>query len=224
MRLRISLVIAAVAASAALAACGGDETTAPITTIGATGASGPAGSVTPETLIAQGDPICAEAYTALLSLPANVTGDQAATIVQGMIESLQAIGDPGPENKGDLDSFYSSLKTAEQDYKHGDATGAETALDQARAAASDYGFNDCGKKGSTISAAGTGTGGTGGTATTPGTSAPPATTEPAPAPTPTPNPTPTPPAGGTGNPPPAPPSTGGGGGGTGGNTGGVSPG
>jgi hypothetical protein len=226
-------VVALVAAG--IAGCGGDSTTAPITTVGPTGVSGPGGSVSPETFISEGDPICAEAYTALENLPVNVTGDQAASIVSGMIESLQAIGDPGPTNKGDLDEFYNQLRTAENAYKKGNATDAEASLEAARSAADSYGFKDCAGNGKSVSGSttgtgtGTGTGGgsaggsaSGGTATPPDTSVTPAPApEPTPAPAPTPTPTPAPPAGGTGTAPPAG-GSGGSGGGTSGNTGGVS--
>lgn len=219
MRVKIASIVAAVGIVVLVAGCGGPNATAPITTLGPTGASGVAGTVTPETFIAEGDGVCTAAYAALADLPVNVTGDQAAVLVSGMVDSLRAIGDPGAENKGDLDQFYAELKTAARDYKHGNVTGAEAALDSARAAAADYGFKDCAKK-STARISGAGAN-AGGTATPPDTPVAPAEPTPAPAPEPTPAPAPVPPAGGTGDAvPPTPPD--GGGGGSSGNTGGVS--
>ena len=186
----------AVAAALLVAGCGDDEPT-PITPVdsGATGATGAeAGAITPEELIDEGDPICAEAYTALVSAPANVTGAQQASIVEGLVESMQSLGDPGTENEDDLDDFYDSLQDARKAYEDDDTLTAEAALADARSAADRYGFKDCGDEGQALD----GTTDSSDTSSDDSTSAP--TTEPAPTEPVTPAPTPepsTPPAGGT---------------------------
>ena len=226
MRLKTTLAAFGTAAMFVLAACGDDEapaTTTPIDT-GATGATGLAGPVTPEELIDEGDDVCAEAYTALASLPPNAPGSQQGGIVDGLLESLESLGDPGPENRDDLDAFYDSLDEAADAFNKDRTSEAETALSEARAAASDYGFDECGKRGDSIISqpsvpgadSGVESGGVGDDTSEPAAPEPiePVTPEPAPEPV-----APDSDAGGTGTEPPADS----GGDDTGGTSGGVSP-
>lgn len=210
MRKHFLLLAVAAAAAVLLAACGGDDE-APITTLelGPTGPTGPTGALARSDLIKDGDDICAEAYTALANLPADETGAggqaaQQASIVEGLADSLDSLGQPPREDRDAYEEFLDGLQDAARAYEQGDAVTAEAELADARQAASDYGFKDCGEEGEAL-------GGAGGATTTPSTT-PAAPTTPAPTTT-----APTaPPSGGTGTTPA------GGGGGTGG-TGGVSP-
>ncbi len=227
MRLKTTLAALAIAAATALAACGDDEkpaTTTPVET-GATGTTGLAGPITPEELIDEGDDVCAEAYTALESLPPNAPGSQQAGIVDGLLESLESLGDPGSENRDDLDSFYDSLDEAADAFNKDRTSEGETALSEARAAASDYGFEECGRRGDSIIAqpdvpgaadSGVDSGGVADDTTEPVAPEPAEPVAPEPAPEPV---VPDSDAGGTGTAPP----TDSGGDNTGGTSGGVSP-
>lgn len=228
--LLIGGVVVVVIAIVAIASGGDDDdTTAPETLTGAAGVALTQAEYTDEV-----DGICAEAYAALAAFDASdgetqTVAGQKQEVVSGIVDSIESLGTPPPEDQAALNDFLDALQDAsrqlrqqERAAEQGDIAGADAfgaqanaSLADARAAAGDYGFDDCSKQ---PKAPGTGTGGGGGgTADTGGTAPAPAPTEPAPT---TPAPT-TPPTGGTG----------GGGtdtgdtdtGDTGGGTGGVSP-
>lgn len=221
--LLIGGVVAAIIAIVAIASGGDDDDAAPVETL-----TGPGGvALTQADFIEQADDICAEAYAALAAFDASesepqVVAGQKREVARGIVDSIESLGTPPTEDEAALDDFLSALerasklfgqqeRAAEQgDIGGADALGAEAdaALADARAAARDYGFEDCSEQGEVPDAGDTGGGGggagTGGTAPP----APPPTTEPPAAPPAAP-PTAPPPADGTGD--------------TDGGTGGVSP-
>ena len=241
MPLRLTLASLA-AGLLLLAGCGGDDD-APIEPIGETTTSeSESASVSKGDFIAGADPSCAEANAAIANLT-TTTGDNlelAATqeqqITEGVLTTLQGLEAPSDPD-GSLESYLEALDkqvsvleerqeaAASGDTATYESLGGELAQAKAdaRIAAEDFGFEDCGQEGTSTAPTDTAPGtdaGTGGTAVP----SEPTTTTPAPAPAPTPAPTP----------PPAPAPTGGtgtGGGGTGGGgssgdggTGGISPG
>lgn len=238
------LTLGSLAAAAVLfAGCGGDDD-APIEPIGTTTTSSDSDTadVSKGDYLAEADPSCAEANAAVANL-ATTTGDnlelastQEQQITEGLLQSLQALeqpSDPGGSLERYLDALDEQVSILEQrqtaaadgDTATYETLGGELAQAQAdaRLAAEEFGFEDCGQEGTatapattTETPAGTETPATGGTPVP----VEPAPTTPAPAPAPEPV-APPPASGGTG--------TGGGtgGGDTGGDTGGtggVSPG
>lgn len=205
MQERISLLIAIVAALAAVgvAGCGGDDEP-PLTPveIGPTGPTGPSGALPRSELVSEADDICAEAYTALANLPAGGTG-QRASIVKGMVNSLESLGKAPSGDRGTYEDFVDALDDAANAYENDDTLAGDAALSEARQAAAEYGFKDCGEQGKELEGAGAE-----------------APAEPAPAPEAAPpaTTTPAPSSGGTDTAPDD-----GGGGGGGGASGGISP-
>lgn len=240
----LRLTLASLAAGAVLlGACGGDEE-APIEPIGEANTSETEStSVSKGDFLAGADPSCAEANAAIANL-ATTTGENlelAATqeqqITEGVLSTLQSL-EPPADPDGSLESYLDALEeqvsilgqrqeaAASGDTAAYESLGGELAQAKAdaRIAAGEFGFEDCGQEGTSTAPADAAPGtdaGTGGAAVTP---ADPAPTEPVPAPAPAPVPTPEPapaPTGGTGT-----------GGGTdsggestgGGSSGGISPG
>jgi hypothetical protein len=219
----------------AVSGCGSSSSTVSSGASGASGASGTSGStgLTKAAFIKQADQICAEANSAVDSLSAGTSPDQSFQVSQELditrseLQSLQALTPP-QEDRATLDDFLTAVKnevdalsranTAVQ--SGGDTSAADTELASAKqnaeAAATQYGMQDCGNAKSRHTQQG------GGVATT----AVPTTTTPVPTTTPTattpvtptttvpPAPAPAPPSGGTGGAP-----SGGTGGSTGGGTG-----
>jgi hypothetical protein len=203
--------------AAALSACGGGGGI-PITSF-------PTPTVTTQALtktdyITKGDAICAEANAALGNLAAAdaaTLASQKVDITQNVVDQLTSLGTP-TEDAAILQEFLDAeteildnLQKIQLAVERGDTAGTGTfdaaitaAEARASAAATSYGFQECG------------TASSGGGVVTPPSSGAPSTGTPAP----TPAPTPTPPTGGAG----AGGGTGGGGAGSGGGSGGVGPG
>lgn len=207
MQGRFSLLIPIVAAVAAVGVVGcGDDDEPALTTveIGPTGPTGPSGALSKGEFTSEADDICAEAYTALANLAAD-GAVQRASIVSGMVNSLESLG-RAPSDRSGFKAFLDSLDDAATAYENDDALAGDAALTEARTAATEYGLKDCSEQGKELEG---GAGTEAPTAPTPApTAPPPATTTPAPT---------GPPSGGTGTEPE------GGGGGGGGASGGVSP-
>jgi hypothetical protein len=241
------LTLGSLAAAAVIfAGCGGDDD-APIEPIGTTTTSGETDSaaVSKGDYLAEADPSCAEANAAVANL-ATTTGDnlelastQEQQITEGLLQSLQALEQPSDPD-GSLERYLDALSdqvsileqrqtaAADGDTETYETLGGELAQAQAdaRLAAEEFGFEECGQEGTATTPATT-------TETPAGTEAPatggtPVPVEPAPAPpapAPAPEPVAPPPtSGGTGT--GGGTDTGGGdtGGGDTGGTGGVSPG
>jgi peptidoglycan DL-endopeptidase CwlO len=210
-----------------LVGCGGDDDSS-ITTV----QTEPPQTLTKDDLIEQGDAICEETDTALVSLSESETPGDASTqiaqerdLTEGMLEQLRNLGAPA-EDQQTLNEFLDSLESvvdnldkqelaAERDDSAtlGELQTEEASLRaDAQAAATDYGFKECGEGA-----------GAAPTATEPGAGtapAPPAPAAPAPAaPAPPGTAAPAPPTGGTGG----GTGAGGTGGGGGAGSGGVSP-
>lgn len=231
MRGKVATAIAA-GALLAIAGCGDD---APITSISTDASTTSTTEATSDAdFVTEADSACAEANAAVAN--GDLSPGQEAEITQGLLDDLQAL-DPPEDPSGALDRFFSALGdevTALEDQEAAAASGstAETTdLDQARsnaaAAASEYGFEDCGQEGTELPATSSGSSTTTPSVAPSGTTpAPTATTpaapvepvEPAPAPV-----TPPAPTGGTGT-GGAPPAGGTGSTGSTGGTGGVGPG
>ena len=202
-----------VVCAVAIVACGGDDD-APIVPVQTT--TTPVEGLDKDEFINQGDAICAEADAAISSVSAETDSDAAVQvseqrdIVEGMLEQLEGLGAP-PEDEETLDDFFTALEewidaldkqelAAERDDTasvESLSTEVDAAESEARAAAEDYGFEDC-AEGAETTITGTDTGAdTGAPAPAPA----PAPTAPAPAPAepaPAPAPAPAPPSGGTG--------------------------
>jgi peptidoglycan DL-endopeptidase CwlO len=253
MRRRLRLIALLLAVSLVLAACGGGDDE---------GEEGAQNSAAPATAdlsraeaIEQGDAICAEVSAALAGVDSAATEisaelGQTADLYAGMVEQLKGLrsAEDDPE-LGEVFAAGDALAQAAADAQLAadrgeDPSAAQADLDEAKedfeAAASAYGFDECGEGASAVSPevpttvpAGPATApfapaapAAPVTPTAPVTPAPepaptaPVTPEPAPAPAPAPAPEPAPPTGGAGS--------GGGGGGTGGTggagTGGIAPG
>lgn len=238
MSSRAAISAATLACAFTLAACGDDD--APIEDVtsetAATTTSG--GVIAQDDFIASADIRCAEANAAIANLSDDSTAiEQEHDITEGLLGDLQAIGD-AEDPAGSLADYYAALEdqirildqqaTATSEGDTTTVASLEAELDAAKSeastAAGEYGFEDCGGTGTTLSDDDETT------TTEPGAT----TTEPVPV-TPTPT-TPTPPPvtptpvdpGGTGGgtpvtPTPTPPSDSGGGGGSGG-SGGIGPG
>lgn len=238
-RSRLAAVGALALALAFGGGCGGDDD-APIEPIGdGTTASEPE-NLGAEQFIDQADVRCAEANIALASIADNgaeslgVGASQSQAITEGLIEDLQALGTP-EDPDGSLEQFLDALEEQARIFgRQADAaTAGETetynALDgelaqaeaDARIAAEDYGFSDCGQEGTAVTAEDPETAtepDAGGTAPAPA----PTTTTPAPAPAPAPEAPP--PSGGTGADGSGSGGSGGGGSDGSGGSGGISPG
>lgn len=222
------------------AGCGGDDD--PITPISSSTTTSTTGAAaSDEEFIAGADSICAEANAAIANLASGTEATstsvaQQREIIEGLIESLQGLGDPSDPD-GTLAEYYGALEDQvavldeqESALTTGDTTAAaafaselDLAESEGATAASDYGFSECGQEGTALPSGGT-PGTTAPGTTEPGVPAAPAPVEPVPAPV-EPAPAPVepepvepaaPPSGGTGtDPAPAPtePSGGSGGGG-----------
>lgn len=225
-----------VAGALGLAACGDDD--APIEPVSSTTTTTSGGVVSQEDFIASGDARCAEANAAIANLGDDSTAiGQEREITEGLVDDLQAIGDP-EDPAGSLADYYSALndqvrilKQQETATSEGDTTtvsSLETELDSAKSdaatAAGEYGFEECGGTGTTIDDDGDTTSVDPGVTTTTPTPVTPTTT-PTPV-TPTPTPTPVDPGTGGGTPvtPVTPTEPTDPGGGSSGGSGGVGPG
>lgn len=184
-----------IASAALLAACGGDDDSAPETPVVTPTVEEPE-RLSKEEYITQADGICAEVNAALGALTIEATDDSAgqrADLYEGMMENLRDLGTP--TDSAGLEDFLSAgddLVAAERDAEQASADGDDTALAEAESdaaaagttfasAAGSYGFEECGQ-GATTPATTTGAP----TATAPVTPAEPVPTapvEPAPAPT-----------------------------------------
>jgi hypothetical protein len=154
------MLVAIPAAAAALAGCGGgdggDDTveSVPVTTTEAPP------TLTKEELISQGDAICAEVNAAVGGLETEETevaerAEQTAELYGGMVDRLQALGEPeDPEGYAELTAAADDLTQAQSDVllaaERGEEEGllaaeaeAATALDDFQEAAAGYGFEDC---------------------------------------------------------------------------------
>jgi len=201
-----------------LAACGGSDDEDPPPATATTGAAEPA-ALTTESLIEQGDAICAEVNAALGSIASSTADEttkssQLASIYDGLAERLGQLGTP---TDGDPPT---DVIAAVQDLADGTGDTAELT-----AAAEDYGFTDCAEAPEATSyptdSTGTDTGDA--TGTVPEETYTPPATEAPPAPAP---PATTPPSGGGtgGGVAPAPPPTSGGSSSGGAASGGIGPG
>lgn len=239
-RLRI-IVIGALAAVALLAGCGGDDSESDS---GSTEADSEAttSAISDQDFISTADARCSEANNAVAALSPEgqvdglaQTADQEGEITKGLMSGLQSIGSPDDPD-GSLERYYDALQdevralkqqsdaassgdTASYDALEGELAQAKA---DARIAAEEFGFEDCGQEGEIVSDGSTDPGEGGDTTgVAPETTAPstevPVPTTPAPAPAPAPEPVPeAPPSGGTGVNP-------GGGGSDSGSSGGISP-
>ena len=228
---RLLAGLTGLAAAVALAACGGDDD-APIVPVQTT--TTPVAELDQDSFIDETNSLCAEANVALASISTTgEAGTQAAAIAEqsdiydGLIDDIDALGPP-PEDEATLDEYLDALaavvealdkqelaaERGEADTVDTVATEVDSAESDARAAADDFGLDDCAEEGDTTvtdnGGAGTDTGADTGVAP----AAPAAPTAPAPA-----APAPAAPA-----PAPAPaPDDGGDTGGTSPGSGGVSP-
>ncbi|MBA2523346.1 MAG: hypothetical protein H0V25_08445 [Solirubrobacterales bacterium] len=239
MRERVGrLTIVGAALAVAITGCGGDD--APIEPVSASTTSA-AATLSQDDFIVSADARCGEANAAIANLTSatsdsSTSDTQELQITQGLIDGLQGIGD-AEDPDGSLADFYAALDEEvgilgqqESALADGDtSTSSSLELDlngvrsDAESAATRYGFEECGRQGSTLPGDATSTGSVPG-ATTPSAPTPVTPAEPVTPVTPvTPAPvTPAPAPGGTagGTTPPAPPATGD----SGGSSGGISPG
>lgn len=231
MRKRL-IALTAAAALLGLAGCGGDDD-APIETVGETTTEAEAAeTVSKQEFISSADARCAEANAAVANLAAGdggesleVAADQEEQITSGVLDSLESLGTP-EDPSGALDRYLGALedqvailRKRANAARSGDTAAYEQLTDQleqaeadARDAASEYGFKECGQEGSALEQTTPDSGGAGDAGSS-GESAPAAPATPAPV---APAPAPAPPTGGTGG----GTGTGGGGTGTGGGSGG----
>ena len=141
--------------------CGGDEEPAPVTPLsGATGLSGAA--LTADDYIAQADPICLEANTALAAVDdsdAEAAATEKGQILNNELASLQTLTlAPGEDGEDKLAKFlgaiedqiidYRDLVTASEREDTAQVAELDTAADAAAAeaakAARNFGFEVCG--------------------------------------------------------------------------------
>jgi hypothetical protein len=179
------------AAAALLAGCGNDD---PIEPVSASTSSTEAGTLSQQEFITSADARCAESNAALANLStdssaASSTVSQERSITQGLLTSLQGIGD-AEDPDGSLADYYTALKKEvsilkqqEDAIASGDTAGADaldsdlaTAKSDASSAADQYGFKECGQEGTALPESGTTTSSAAPTTT----SAAPATTTAAP--------------------------------------------
>jgi hypothetical protein len=188
----VFLPVAAVGAVLALSACGGDSS--PEQQIVVPTDTQP--SLDKAQFIAQADSICAEANASIEQFAAAGQGvteaDQIAQLRQSVVDQINELGPPS-EDRTTLDQFLNAMTAqASAGEKIGlasergeDTSQFETELDtaksEAEAAASTYGFEECG---SPISSSSTSSSSAGGTADTGGTVTPTAPSTPAPSDTP----------------------------------------
>jgi hypothetical protein len=160
---RVFVLVAAVGAGLALAACGGDSSPeTPIVVPTETQAS-----QGKDQFIAQADSICAEANSSIEQFAANGQGlteaDQIAQLRQGVVDQIKQLNPPSDPN---LDQFLSAMSDQVNAGKKiglalqrgEDTTQFESELDTAKSeaetAASSYGFKECGQQ---ITSSGTST-------------------------------------------------------------------
>ena len=144
-----------------LRSCGGDEEPAPVTPLsGATGLSGVA--LTADDYIAQADPICLEANTALAAVDdadAEAAATEKGQILNNELASLQTLTlAPGEDGEDKLAKFLGAIEDQIIDYRDlvtaseredtaGVAeldTAADAAAAEAAKAARNFGFEVCG--------------------------------------------------------------------------------
>ncbi len=216
--LKKTILIGSIGAALVFAGCGGDSDSLPAIPVSVVSTTEDPGSLSTDEVISQGDSICAEVNTAVGSLSTSSTDAggqlaQRADIYRGMLERLQGLGGADNADYADVLSSGKALvlaskeaaTAAEQNNGASSAVAEATvasALADFKAAASNFGFTECGDTATSPIVPGTSSGGT---------------TTVAPAPVPV---TPAAPAGDTGG---VAPDTGTGGtGGTGGDSGGGS--
>jgi hypothetical protein len=194
-RIHITFVPAlALGVALALSACGGDDSPEQVITVptDTTASTTSEGSLSKADFIAQADPICEQANSAIQAFADAGQGlteaDQIAQLRAGVISDLNGLGLPA-EDKETLDAFLAAMDqevSAGQKIALANDRGTDTAefeselataKDSASTAASTYGFQSCGSD-VTSSSSSSSTGSTG-TSTAPATSAP---VTPAPAP------------------------------------------
>ncbi|HEU5141610.1 MAG TPA: hypothetical protein VFU04_00470 [Solirubrobacterales bacterium] len=167
MRLPLHLIALALMA-VAIAGCGGDDgedTTAPSVAPPVETTA----SVTKEDLIEQGDAICGEVNAAVGTLASTEAegAANAAALYGGMAERLEDLGAPSDDTAGYSDFLAATQAlaqaesdvelAAERDEEESLATAeaeASSALASFQAAASDYGFEECGEGPSSPAAGG----------------------------------------------------------------------
>ena len=225
--------IAALACTAFLAACGGEDDSLPqteVVTPSTTEAQVSDEPITTEDFIAAGDELCVETFSAVSAAEEDETDEAElyatrANLYEEMVEDLQSLGTP--EDEEGLEDLYSAatdLADANNEAAAAAEDGDDTALTAAddaaeaslatfQASAVSFGLEDCGDAAAGLPAD------TGGApvGTVPGTTTPvpvepapvepvPVPVEPAPVPEPVPEPAPAPaPPTDTGGAPPAPP-------------------
>lgn len=193
---RIRLTIApalALGVALVLSACGGDNSPEQVITVPTetTSSTTSEGALSKVDFIAQADPICEQANSAIAAFADAGQGlteaDQIAQLRSGVISDLNGLGPP-TEDKETLDAFLAAMdqevsagqKIALANERGTDTAQFETELqsakDAASTAASTYGFQSCG---SDITSSSSSSTDTTGTSTTPVTPAP---VTPAPAP------------------------------------------
>lgn len=243
MKIAGSLTVAAAIAALALAGCGGggdDETTAAQTTTAAPE------RLTKAELIRQGDAICAEVNAAVGSIGASTADTetqikQVSQLYTGMVENIKGLGRPSEAAGYDEfieaaeafasieDEIHLAAERADTEALGDAATRATPALEEFKAQAEAYGFEECSQGPTDPSSAAGGDGG--GEAVEPGGVEAAPEAQPAPAPEEA-APEEAPPTGGAGGAGVAPEGGGTGagagggseGGGSGGSSGGVGPG
>ena len=158
-RKRLAALVAVPLAAAAFAGCGGGDGGDDTETVAETTVEAPA-LLSKEELIAQGDAICAEVNAAVGTVGAGETDiaaqvSQSADLYGGMVERLQALGEPEEaEGYEEFTAAADELAQAQSDAvlaaERGDETGlaaaqgdAAVALESFQEAAADYGFEDC---------------------------------------------------------------------------------
>lgn len=205
MRRRVATILAAGVALAALGGCG--DNNAPIQTI-STDSETAASALSQDDFISGADSRCAEANSAIANLgssdvASSVAIGQQLQITEEVLTGIQALGPPA-DSTGDLATFLKGLKSQVRILKQQQtaATSGDTATvdslsaqlaqaeSETEAAATSYGFDECGQPPSASVSAG-------GTAASPSATPVPATTTPVTPTTPV-EPVPTEPAGQTG--------------------------
>ena len=212
--------VAALACTAFLAACGGEDDSLPqteVVTPSTTEAQVSDEPITTDDFLAAGDEICVETFSAVSAAEEDETDEAElyetrANLYEEMLEELQSLGTPeDDEGLEDLYSAATDLAETNDDAaiaaEDGDDTAlteadsaADTALSSFQAAAVSFGFEDCGNAAAGIPVD---TGGDVPGTTVPGTTTPvptepvpvepaPVPVEPAPAPEPAPVPVPEP--------------------------------
>ncbi|MDQ3572964.1 MAG: hypothetical protein M3383_08915 [Actinomycetota bacterium] len=165
MKLRSTLLAStAVAASLIAAGCGDDDEPEPVTTVGATGATGNTGPLSKPEFIAAADAICAESEDSEVDqlqelfpeiadpgdLNAGELQDLADEVVvpslQAQLDQIRALTPPEGDEE-EINAITDRLEEgiAEiQDDPSALSSGAGPSLKEASALAQDYGFEECG--------------------------------------------------------------------------------